>query len=111
MGYRYIGAKKKISDRILEEVSRVTPPKGTVVDLMCGTGAISVELRKRGYRVIACDVMLQACLLTKAKLLLQIPPRFDRVKKYLSESKQQFLGDESGYLQMIYTLNNLEGIK
>lgn len=30
---------------------------GTVADIMAGTGTVSLELRKKGYKVVASDVM------------------------------------------------------
>jgi len=48
MGYRYIGAKTKISNEIISEISKIVPSGGKIADIMCGTGVISLELRKKG---------------------------------------------------------------
>jgi len=111
MGYRYIGAKTKISNEIISEISKIVPHGGTVADLMCGTGVISLELRKKGYKVIASDMMHQACHITKVKVMLQQAPPFKGAKKYFSKKGQQLLTETSGYEAIIQTLNNLPPIK
>ena len=107
MGHRYIGAKTRIVEEIVSEIIKIVSQNGTVVDLMCGTGAVAIELRKQGCKVIATDVMSQACHITKVKLLLQEPPMFNGVKKYLIKKGQMLLTDKSGYESIIQTLNNL----
>lgn len=97
MGYRYIGAKTKISKEIIYEISKILPDGGTVADLMCGTGVIALELRKKGYKVIASDVMYQAHHITKVKVLLQQAPPFNMAKKYFSKKGQLLLTEYSGY--------------
>lgn len=111
MGTRYIGAKTKISNVIMGEIAKIASSGEIVVDLMCGTGAISLELRKKGYKVIAADVMSQASHITKVKLLLQEPPPFASTKKHISKKGQHVLVDNSGYEAIIQTLNNLQPIK
>jgi len=46
MGYRYIGAKTQVLDEVLAGVKRLARPSGHIVDLMCGTGAVSLALRQ-----------------------------------------------------------------
>jgi adenine-specific DNA-methyltransferase len=111
MGTRYIGAKTKISNEIINEITKVASREETIVDLMCGTGAVSLQLRKEGYKVIAIDVMSQATHITKVKLLLQEPPSFANADKYFSKTGQTILTDNSGYESIIQTLNNLQPIK
>ena len=52
MGYRYIGSKVKIVDKVINKISELCMEGGTVCDLMSGTGVVSSELRKRNYKVI-----------------------------------------------------------
>ncbi|MBT4325313.1 MAG: hypothetical protein HOD60_00175 [Candidatus Nitrosopelagicus sp.] len=111
MGQRYIGAKSKIAHEILQEITQLVPTGGTIVDLMCGTGAISLELRKQNYKVTAVDVMSQACHITKVKILLSKPPLFLGFKKYMIKNNEKILSDISGYENIIHTLNNLKPIK
>ncbi len=111
MGYRYIGSKTKISNEIISEISKIVPHGGTIADLMCGMGVISLELRKKGYKVIASDVMHQACHITKVKVLLQQAPLFKGAKKYFSKKGQLLLTGCSGYEAIIQTLNNLPPVK
>src|SRR5713226_8562936 len=111
MGFRYIGAKTRIVDEILNEVRERVPKGGNVADLMCGTGAVSVELRKSGFRVISVDVMRQAYHITRVKVLLQEPPVFVAAKKYLIANGQTLLAELSGYVAIIQTLNNVPPLK
>ena len=74
MGSRYIGAKTRIVNEITRHIEQLVPSGGTVADLMCGSGSVSLKLRKHGYRVIAVDVMCQAYHITRTKVLLQTPP-------------------------------------
>ena len=55
--YRYIGNKTKLLPHITERVRELIGDAGTVADIMAGTGSVSLELRKCGYKVMASDVM------------------------------------------------------
>lgn len=55
--YRYIGNKAKLIPYILDKVHQMIGDAGTVADIMAGTGTVSLELRKKGYKVVASDVM------------------------------------------------------
>ena len=107
MGYRYIGSKTKIVDEILSEIQKIVPEGETVCDLMCGTGSISLELRKKGYKVLSTDVMSQACHITKVKVLLRQAPLFRNIKKEKTVTGQTLLTEQSGYETVIQILNNL----
>ena len=100
MGYRYIGSKTKIVDEIVSKMQKIVLQGQTVCDLMCGTGAISLELRKKGYKVISADVMSQACHITKVKVLLRQSPLFKNVKLSHFPKEQTLLTDQSGYEQL-----------
>ena len=52
--YRYIGNKAKLTPYILDKVQQMIGDTGTVADIMAGTGTVSLELRKKGYKVVAC---------------------------------------------------------
>lgn len=107
MGYRYIGSKTKIVDEIISEIQKIVPEGETVCDLMCGTGSISLELRKKEYKVISTDVMSQACHITKVKVLLRQAPLFKNIDKEYITKEQTLLTEQSGYEAVIQTLNNL----
>jgi len=110
MGQRYIGAKSKIAHEILKEITELVPPGSKIVDLMCGTGAISLELRKQNYNVTAVDVMSQACHITKVKTLLSKSPPFSGFKKYMIKNNKKISSNVSGYENIIYVLNNINDI-
>jgi adenine-specific DNA-methyltransferase len=74
--FRYIGNKTRLLPVILEEIGIRVPPGSTVVDLMAGTGCVSLALRKNGYRVIASDIMTYSKHHLVTQLLLKSPPAF-----------------------------------
>ena len=49
--YRYIGNKSKLTPYILDRIQQMIGDSGTVADIMAGTGMVSLELRKKGYKV------------------------------------------------------------
>ena len=55
--YRYIGNKTRLLQHITDKVAEMIGPTGTVADIMAGTGSVSLELRKKGYTIVASDVM------------------------------------------------------
>ena len=74
--FRYIGNKTRLLPVILEEINTKVPNGSTVVDLMAGTGCVSLALRKNGYRVIASDMMTYSKHHLVTQLLLKSPPAF-----------------------------------
>ena len=55
--YRYIGNKTKLLPYIMERTEELIGNHGIVADIMAGTGTVALEYRKRGYTVVASDVM------------------------------------------------------
>ena len=51
----------------LEVISRVTPPKGWLLDVGCYTGTESVLLAQRGFRVVGVDLSPKMIELSRAK--------------------------------------------
>ena len=111
MGYRYIGSKTKITQEIISRVKQLVPQRARVADIMCGTGSISLELRRNGYTVLANDVMTQAYHITKAKVLLQKPPPFENIELESNSTKQFTLDTSPKYFELINTLNSLEPVE
>lgn len=110
MGYRYIGAKTKSLDRVLEKVSSLVPIGGHVCDLMSGTGAVSAALRENGYRVTAVDLMTFSYHHARVALLFTGPPEFRMAKEFIdfnSSTEQKLLFPPTPYESMIHALNNV----
>lgn len=74
---RYIGSKQKILPSLLKETSRHCAPGDHVVDAFSGSLAVSLALKKAGYRVTANDINLFASVLADAYLLQSEPPAAD----------------------------------
>jgi len=74
--FRYIGNKTRLLPVLMEEIGIRVPDGSTVVDLMAGTGCVSLALRKNGYRVIASDMMTYSKHHLVTQLLLKSPPAF-----------------------------------
>src|SRR6266516_3092618 len=55
---RYIGNKNVLIDAILDSVGRLAKPGEIVCDAFSGSVAVSVALKRNGYRVAANDINL-----------------------------------------------------
>ena len=74
---RYIGSKQKILPSLLAEASRLCAPGDHVVDAFSGSLAVSLALKKAGYRVTSNDINLFSSVLAEAYLLHLVPPPAD----------------------------------
>lgn len=79
MGYRYIGNKSKLLDKILSVSSLYLSDNMIACDLMTGTATVASAFRSAGYRVIASDVMTYSFHHANVKLMLSEPPAFDNL--------------------------------
>lgn len=104
--FRYIGNKTKLLPELINTISELVPQNSIVVDLMAGTGSVSVALRKNGYRVIASDVMTYSKHHLVTQLLFDKPPTFSELKKHLPTKNDSF-----GYESVLDYLNCLSPIK
>ncbi len=114
MGFRYIGAKTKITEEILDEIASIAGKGSHVADLMCGTGAISAVLRENGYSVTAADIMTMSYHHARVLLLLDLPPLFIMAKKFIDQlfpEDCQTLFPLSEYERMLVCLNNIKPTK
>ena len=114
MGFRYIGAKTKLLDKILDQTSQITKKGGRVVDLMCGTGTVSAALRQRGFSVTAVDVLTFCCVHAKVALLFTEPPTFSEAQYFIDEyscRSQETLFGQNSYEKLLNALNSLPGEK
>lgn len=110
MGYRYIGSKTRILDKILDKISSIIPRKAHIVDLMCGTATVSSALRDLGYRVTAVDLMTFSFHHACVALLFTTSPKFEKAKRFLNKLPkiiESTLFPTSSYEKMIQILNNL----
>ncbi len=100
--YRYIGNKAKLTPYILDKVHQMIGDAGTVADIMAGTGTVSLELRKKGYKVVASDVMTYSYHHLNVNLCMKEAPEFIGLKDVIT--------DDLGcmYLTVLKYLNQLE---
>lgn len=110
MGYRYIGSKVKIVDKVINKISELCMEGGTVCDLMSGTGVVSSELRKREYRVIANDLMTYSYHHSIVNLKFSKQPEFNKLINYIS-NKYELDSNKSPYENVINFLNNIKPIQ
>ena len=101
--YRYIGNKTKLLPHILSRVNELIGDNGTVADMMAGTGSVALELRKKGYSVVASDVMTYSYHHLVTNLQLGDYPDFKGLSNYISLD-----GDESFYIGVLKYLNELQ---
>ncbi len=105
--YRYIGNKTKLLPYIMERTEELIGDQGTVADIMAGTGSVSLEYRKRGYRVIASDMMTYSYHHLNVNLLIAEAPAFNGIV----ETNEVFLDADGAYASVLRYLNNLEPIE
>ena len=103
--YRYIGNKSKLTNYILERIQELIGKTGTVADVMAGTGTVSLELRKAGYKVIASDIMTYSFDHLIVNLKISKSPTFSGL------SGREIPKDSSNnaYENVLNYLNELEG--
>lgn len=91
---------------------KIIGDNGTVADLMAGTGSVSMEYRRNGYKVIASDVMTYSKHHLTTQLLFDEPPAFSGLHGIVRDYGQICInGVESEnrrmYLSVIEHLNQL----
>ncbi|WP_422698853.1 DNA adenine methylase [Enterococcus durans] len=105
--YRYIGNKTKLTGHILSAVENMIGKDGTVADVMAGTGAVSLALRKEGYHVVASDVMTYSYHHLVVNLTMGKAPKFEALM-----SSDEFIGLEgNGYDLVLNYLNSIDPIE
>lgn len=107
MGHRYIGSKTKILDEVVSEIKSITPARGHVVDLMAGTGAVSVALRMAGFKVTAADLMTYSYHHARVALLLSEAPKFRKASGFIEKFSRDENKSLSRYTRVINALNSV----
>lgn len=79
--YRYIGNKTKLLPHITNRINEMIGDHGTVADIMAGTGSVALELRKKGYTLVASDVMTYSYHHLVTNLQLGTYPAFEGLQK------------------------------
>ena len=77
--------------------------RGTVADIMAGTGTVALELKKQGYSVIASDVMTYSYHHLITNLQLANYPSFKGVEDRINKEN-----DCCPYINVLNYLNNLK---
>ncbi len=88
--YRYIGNKERLLPVIMQTVGEMIGDGGVVADIMAGTGLVSLELRKAGYKVIAADMMTYSKHHLNVHLLLNQAPPFNGVDSIPSNGANRY---------------------
>lgn len=108
MGYRYIGSKEKLANDIINIMLENVPSAKSVIDLMAGTGNMSLALRKRGFTVIASDMMTYSYHHLIVNLCLKEPPFFNSL---VGTIKSLEFNSTNNYPLVLSFLNNQKGVK
>lgn len=109
MGYRYIGSKDKLTDIIISEIRRINKNAETVIDLMAGTGLMSLALRENNFKVVANDVMTYSYHHLNLHLLLTQAPEFKNISSIVNIV--DISNKKSNYDLILDYLNNVKPIK
>lgn len=114
MGNRYIGSKNKIINNVMRKIGEIVPKDSIVADIMCGTASVSSELRKKGYRVIANDIMTYSYHHARVHLLFTAYPQFNNASDFIDKCYKPYikpLSPHNPYQKMLIALNNVPQIK
>lgn len=104
--FRYIGNKSKLLPVIMQVTQENIGSTGTVVDLMSGTGSVALEYRRRGYHVIASDMMTYSKCHLISQLLYDAPPCFDGLRN----EHEDLFDAPTRYEKILHYLNSLEPV-
>lgn len=102
--YRYIGNKSKLLTEITSVANEYCGEDGVVADLMAGTGVVSAEFRRLGYKVIASDIMTYSRWHLIVQLLLSKSPNFSGLMNEID-------GSGNRYKRILAYLNGLEPVQ
>lgn len=108
MGFRYIGSKEKLANTLIDIMLREVPTATSVIDLMAGTGNMSLAFRKRGLTVHASDVMTYSFHHLNVNLFLNSAPYFNGLVGSVSGL---VFDDEKNYDKVLDFLNTLSPSK
>lgn len=112
MGIRFIGHKKRLRSNLLDIIDdTVDDDVSQVADLFAGTGAVSTGLKRRGYRVLANDILTHCCVLTRAQLMNSRNPSFDTLldgQPAITDVTNTFVV-QTDYAKVLSFLNELDG--
>lgn len=109
MGYRYIGSKDKLSDIIISEIRRINRNAHTIIDLMAGTGLMSLALREANFSVIANDVMTYSYHHLNLHLFLNKAPEFSGITSIINKNSKH--DSKDNYALTIDYLNSVKPVK
>lgn len=96
--FRYIGNKTRLLPLILDRVRTLIGTHGIVADIMAGTGSVATEFRRKGYTVIASDVMTYSYHHLVAQLLFAKAPQFKNLDETIGTSASDRYGSVIEYL-------------
>jgi adenine-specific DNA-methyltransferase len=115
---RYIGNKTKLLGFIGRTLSGRGIRTGDALDPFCGTASVARFLKRRGFRVLASDIMEYARVFARAWVEVSVPPRFPLLRRELglrSDSLRAVLAwlnrapGEPGFIHEHYTPAGADG--
>mgnify|MGYP000370248342 CR=1 FL=1 len=103
---RYLGNKTSIIDPIIKEVNSLCEPGDRVCDIFSGTLAVSMALKKNGYRVVSNDINKFSYSFGKSFLVNNTIPDFNFLKLGIDQKKHA-----NGIDEMLSNLKDASGFK
>ena len=76
---RYIGGKSLLLDNIKSVIENEVSSISSVIDLFAGSGVVSHYFKSRGLRTISNDFLYFSYVLSKADIMLNGNPNFDKI--------------------------------
>ena len=112
---RYIGSKKDLLDFIYVPVREYNISSGAFCDIFTGTTVVAQLFKKKGFRIIANDIMTYAYVFAKTYICTNEAPAFSGLSSLSKNPNMrraiQFLNALPGKKGFVYQNYSLEGTR
>jgi adenine-specific DNA-methyltransferase len=117
---RYIGNKTKLLGFIGEVLEDRGIGPGTAIDPFCGTASVAAELKRRGFRVVASDIMEYAYVFARAYVEVPRAPTAPALSEVIGSGDDSLtsilayldrLGGEPGFVHEHYSPDGEDGAR
>ena len=110
MGYRYIGSKARIADDILRYLGAPETTDGCFIDAFSGTGVVASKAADLGWRIKINDMMLNAVVMSEARLVSSEDVPFSSVGGYAGALDTLRQAERKGFIWREYSPASLQEI-
>lgn len=110
MGYRYIGSKARIADKIIEYLGDADSPEGRFIDAFSGTGVVASKAADNGWKIRINDMMSNAAVMSESRMLSKQEVPFNRFGGYEEAINELKFASCEGFIWREYSPASLEQV-